>query len=87
MFYSTLKAKKQFNDQERLQAQKRAEIVNFIISLIERGNHQLNEDIKDLVIHVKLQIQNRLAIQHKGIDRILGFYNQQDITEAVALAL
>lgn len=34
MFYSTLKHKKQLDDQERIQAQKRAEIVNFIISLI-----------------------------------------------------
>ena len=38
MFYSTLKHKKQFDDHERIQAQKRAEIVNFIISLIQRGN-------------------------------------------------
>jgi hypothetical protein len=38
MFYSTLKHKKQFDDHERIQAQKRAEIVNFIISLVERGN-------------------------------------------------
>ena len=38
MFYSTLKQKKPHEDQERLQAQKRAEIVNFIISLIERSH-------------------------------------------------
>jgi hypothetical protein len=42
MFYSTLKHKKQYEDQERLQAQKRAEIVNMIISLIERSNADLN---------------------------------------------
>ena len=34
MLYSTLKHKKPYEDQERLQAQKRAEIINFIISLI-----------------------------------------------------
>ncbi len=39
MFYSSLKHKKQFDDHERIQAQKRAEIVNFIISLIERANN------------------------------------------------
>lgn len=38
MFYSSLKHKKSFDDQERIQAQKRAEIVNFVISLIERAN-------------------------------------------------
>ena len=38
MFYSTMKQKKQFEEQERLQAQKRAEIVNFIISLIEKAH-------------------------------------------------
>lgn len=42
------------NDQERLHAQKRAEIVNFIISLIERGNGDLNERIKEYVIHLKI---------------------------------
>jgi len=56
MFYSTLKHKKQFDDHERIQAQKRAEIINFIISLIERQNNELNEEIKNLVVHVKVQI-------------------------------
>lgn len=56
MFYSTLKHKKQFDDHERIQAQKRAEIINFIISLIERQNNELNEEIKNLVVHVKIQI-------------------------------
>lgn len=42
MFYSSLKHKKQFDDHERIQAQKRAEIINFIISLIERANNELN---------------------------------------------
>ena len=67
MFYSTLKQKKSNDDQERLQAQKRAEIVNMIISLIERYNEELNEEIKALVIHVKAQILNRLDTEHKGI--------------------
>jgi hypothetical protein len=74
MFYSSLKHKKQFDDHERIQAQKRAEIVNFIISLIERANNELNEEIKSLVIHVKIQIQNRLNLTHKGIERILGYF-------------
>jgi len=30
------------NDQERLHAQKRAEIINFIISLVERNSEELN---------------------------------------------
>ena len=33
-----------------------------IISLIERYNEELNEEIKALVIHVKAQILNRLDI-------------------------
>jgi hypothetical protein len=49
ILYSTFKEKKGdkiITDQERLNAQKRAEIVNFIISLIERANNDLNERIK-----------------------------------------
>jgi hypothetical protein len=42
MFYSTLKHKKQLDDSERLQAQKRSEIINFIINLVERNNKDLN---------------------------------------------
>ena len=78
MFYSSLKHKKQFDDHERIQAQKRAEIINFIISLIERANNELNEEIKSLVIHVKIQIQNRLNLAHKGIERILGYFPDAD---------
>lgn len=81
MLYSTLKNKKPYEDQELLQAQKRAEIINFIISLIERSNSELNEEIKNLVVHVKVQILNRLGIEHRGIERILGFFS--DVEEAV----
>lgn len=42
------------NDQERLHAQKRSEIINFIISLIERNSDELNEQIKEYIIHLKL---------------------------------
>lgn len=74
MFYSTLKQRKPYEEQERLQAQKRAEIVNMIISLIQKSNSELNEEIKNLVVHVKVQIQRRLKTEHRGIQRILGYF-------------
>ena len=76
-------------EQERMHAQKRAEIVNFIISLVERGIPQLNESIKEFVVHLKVEIQNKLGTTHRGIDKILSMFPnvERAIDEAMQAAL
>jgi hypothetical protein len=37
------------------------------------------------VVHVKVQILNRLNIEHKGIERILGYF--KDVDEAIKEAM
>lgn len=77
ILYSTLKERRgerPQSDQERLQAQKRAEIVNLIVGLVDRGSGELNERIKEYAIHLKLEIQRKLGKTHKGIERILEMF-------------
>lgn len=71
-------------DQERLQAQKRAEIVNLIVELVERGSEDLNARIREYAVHLKIEIQRKLGRTHKGIDRILDLFPGVDRDLAAA---
>jgi hypothetical protein len=88
ILYSTLKERrgdKTMSEQERLQAQKRAEIVNFIVGLVERGSSDLNDRIKEYAIHLKIEIQRKLGRTHKGIERILELFPNVEREVAAAV--
>src|SRR6202035_2375840 len=79
IFFSSLKKRptnksNAVDDSTRLAMQKRAEIVNFLLYLARKECVELNNEIKTLTVHLRLQVVQNFKIQHKGILEILKLF-------------
>ncbi|KAL4446642.1 hypothetical protein ABPG74_005580 [Tetrahymena malaccensis] len=65
-------------EQELIQAQKRALIVEMIKSIVTINCYELNEKIKPLVAHTNIQIKQFTKQNNKGMQSILSLFGNPD---------
>ena len=64
------------HDDDTLNAQKRALIIQIIKEIITFGNSRINAEVKTLLLHTYHQLSKELGIEHRGVLALLSLYGE-----------
>lgn len=77
IFFSSLKKRpmgRNIDDATRLAMQRRADIVQFLTYLQRKECAAVNEELKVLLVHIRIQIMQNFKFEHKGITELLKLF-------------
>jgi hypothetical protein len=78
IFYSSLKKRPTkgvgIDEATRLAMQRRADIVQFLLFVGRKEEVRINEELRVLAVHIRLQVMQNFRFEHKGITEILKLF-------------